>query len=43
MLGAAHVAAALGMRKDKNVNFVNVSARARAVSLPPLVEGLCLS
>lgn len=42
MLGAFHVAAALGMRKDKSVNFVNVSARARAVSLPPLVEGLCL-
>lgn len=42
MLGAFHVAAALGMRKDKSVNSVNVSARAGAVSLPPLVEGLCL-
>lgn len=36
------MAAAMGMCKDKSVNFVNVSARARAVSLPPLVEGLCL-
>lgn len=36
------MAAALGMHKDKNVNFVNVSARARAVSLPVLVESLCL-
>lgn len=34
--------AALGMRKDKSVNFVNGSTRAKAVSLPPLVEGLCL-